>query len=576
MKDKWKLYLLLLLGVSNLSQSAITNIDNLENIQRAERAQRDLERTQRLLELRQKQEYINQQLMYAGKKINSEKDDALANIEDGKKYLFTDIRLEGSNSMKRETDKIIAKYINTEMNKQDMYELLTKLSNVFLAKGYSTTLVTIKSGNVNIGELVYEVKEGKVRDVKFLEKENGFRDKVRIGLAFPIGKDDLLNTRDMDQGIENMNIGGTNNIAEITPTEQYGYSDIFIEENYTTTGFTMGMDNSGYKDKGRDKVNFNFSQDNLLGINDMLTFNYIERLTKKRDFDKESNYDIGYSVPIGYWKIAYNYNLGDNYNSYYGQDGTRYVTESKSEKHKIKVSRVLSRGQYSKTAAHGGLVIRDNENTVAGTLVEVSSKKYANTTLAIDHTNKLFGGTFFGMIEYERGVPWFGAEGDPSPLTSGAFKIEYDKVNMNIDWMKYFNVKDHGFQYRMGIGASYSDDRLLAANQFTMGDEYTVRGFKESSVAGNKGIYINNTITYLGAKDMNRFLSMFKPFIGLDGGVSRDRDLPTSDKIMGMALGVKFNAGHLNASFTYGIPLMWAKDMPHEKNPIYFNVSYSF
>ena len=178
--------------------------------------------------------------MYAGKKINSEKDDALANIEDGKKYLFTDIRLEGSNSMKRETDKIIAKYINTEMNKQDMYELLTKLSNVFLAKGYSTTLVTIKSGNVNTGELVYEVKEGKVRDVKFLEKENGFRDKVRIGLAFPMGKDDLLNTRDMDQGIENMNIGGTNNIAEITPTEQYGYSDIFIEENYPRSIFDRG------------------------------------------------------------------------------------------------------------------------------------------------------------------------------------------------------------------------------------------------------------------------------------------------------------------------------------------------
>lgn len=37
----------------------------------------------------------------------------------------------------------------------------------------------------------------------------------------------------------------------------------------------------------------------------------------------------------------------------------------------------------------------------------------------------------------------------------------------------------------MGIGGSYSD-RLLSANQFTMGDEYTVRGFKESSVVGIK------------------------------------------------------------------------------------------
>ena len=211
-----------------------------------------------------------------------------------------------------------------------------------------------------------------------------------------------------------------------------------------------------------------------------------------------------------------------------------------------------------------------------GLTLDVSTKKYSNTTIAIDHSNRFLGGTIFGMLEYERGVPWFGAEKDPSPLKEGDYKIEYDKVNFNLDWMRIFGIKEHNFQYRMGIGGTYSDDRLMSANQFTMGDEFTVRGFKESSVAGNKGVYMNNTITYLGTQNMNKFLAMFKPFIGLDGGVSRDRDLPTSDKIAGMALGVKFNMGYLNASFTYGIPLVWADGMPHEDNPIYFNMRYSF
>lgn len=567
MRKSWRVKLsLLTLIVSN-------SILNAATIQRDSLS--DIEKTQRLLELRQKQDYINQQLMYPNKTKTKVETGILDKVKDGKKYLFTDIQLIGSKKLKKETDKIIKKYINTEMGKEDIYNLLIELSNVFLIKGYSTTLVTLKSGNINKGQLIYEVKEGKVRDIKFMDRDSSFRDKLRIKTAFPMKKDVLLNTKDMDQGIENMNVGGNNNVAEISPTEEYGYSDIMIEENYTPTGFSLGMDNSSYKDKGRNKVNINFSQDNLFGINDVLTLNYIERLTKDREKDKESNYDIGLAFPLGYWKIAYNYNLGDNYNTYKSDIGS-YKTESKTEKHKLKLSRVISRGQYQKTTLHTGLTIRDTKNTLNGLLLEVNSKKYANTTISLDHTNRFLGGTIFGAIEYERGVPWLGAEGDPKPLKEGGYKIEYDKINFNLDWLRYFSIKEQGFQYRMGIGGSYSDDRLLAVNQFTMGDEYTVRGFKESSVAGNKGVYVNNTLTYLGNKDTNKYLSIFKPFIGLDAGVSRDKDLPTSDKIAGMALGVKFDIGYLNGSFTYGIPLKWAAGMPHEKNPVYFNISYSF
>ena len=336
MTKNWRRILLCLLSLSGTIHAAVVpQRDTLS----------DIEKTQRLLELRQQQEYINQQLMYPNRKVEEKKENEILNIEDGKKYLFKKITLEGSNLYEKETKALIKKYENTEMSKQDIYELLTKLSNIYLAQGYSTTLVTIKSGNVNTGELVYQVKEGKVRDIKMLEKKTNLRDRMRIFGAFPIKKGDLLRTQDMDQGIENMNIGGYNNVTEITPTEEYGYSDILIEENYRPTGFSIGMDDSGYKDKGRNKVNINFSQDNILGLNDRFTANYIERLTKNRKLDKESNYDLGYSIPLGYWKIAYNYNLGDNYNTTISDLGS-YKSESKSKKHKLKISRVLSRGQF--------------------------------------------------------------------------------------------------------------------------------------------------------------------------------------------------------------------------------------
>ncbi|MGL4866080.1 MAG: ShlB/FhaC/HecB family hemolysin secretion/activation protein [Cetobacterium sp.] len=564
-KTSWSLLLLLLITTTKNAEARgeISQRDPL----------RDIEMTQRLLELRRQQEYIDEQLQYPTRNERRSEKSEIVDIEEGKKYLFPNIVVEGSTLYKSEINKTLKKYLNTEMGKKEIYELLTDLSNIFLSKGYMTTIVTLKSGNVNTGTLVYEIKEGKVNEIKYKDENTSLMKKLKLKLAFPLKKNEMLTTQGMDQGIENMNIGGNNNVAEVSAAEEYGYSDLIIEENYNPTGFSVGLDNSGYKDKGRYKVNFNFSQSNLLGLNDRLTLNYIERLTKQRKDDREPNYDLGYAIPFGYWSLAYNYNLGDNYNTIRSDIGS-YKTESKSQKHKIKLSRILSRGEQHKTTAYGTLVLKDNFNTMNGLVLDVSTKKYTNFVIGIDHTNRLLGGTIFGILEYERGVPWFGGEKDPEVFRSGDYKVEYDKFNFNLDWMRPFAILNQNFQYRMGMGGSYSEDRLLSANQFSMGDEFTVRGFKESSVSGNKGVYINNTISYMGTKDMNRFLAIFQPFIGLDGGISRDKDLPTSDKLVGGVVGVRANFNGLSAALTYGVPLRWAQGMPREKNPLYLNVNY--
>ena len=146
---------------------------------------------------------------------------------------------------------------------------------------------------------------------------------------------------------------------------------------------------------------------------------------------------------------------------------------------------------------------------------------------------------------------------------------EFDKYNFDFLLNKNFMLtKNQAANYKLNIGASYSDDRLLSRNKFDIGSEYTVRGFKESSVSGDKGIYINNTLTLLNEN--------FSPFIGLDFGISKDKDLDFVDKIAGMAAGVKYNRNNLNMSLTFSKPLKRSKGMPKESNPIYYNISYSF
>ena len=175
----------------------------------------------------------------------------------------------------------------------------------------------------------------------------------------------------------------------------------------------------------------------------------------------------------------------------------------------------------------------------------------------------------YASFGYERGLKWFGGAGDDKDSVKKPYKKEFDKYNFDFLLNKNFMLtKNQVANYKLNIGASYSDDRLLSRNKFDIGSEYTVRGFKESSVSGDKGIYINNTLTLLNKS--------FSPFIGLDFGISKDKDLDFVDKIAGIATGVKYNKNNLNMSLTFSKPLKRSKGMPKESNPIYYNISYSF
>ena len=565
-KQKKNLFLISLLLILTSPKTIYANFDS---------NQRAIERTQRLLELKRENEYINQELKYPMRKEIVIKKKPLDNIKEGEKYFFSQIKIEGGKKYQKALDKIIEKHIATKMSKEDIFKLVGELSNYYIENGYITTIVTVKKGNVKLGLLVFEVKEGKLNEIKIKnEKELTLKKKLKLFTAFPNRKDELLNIHDIDQGIENMNIGGWNNVMEVIPIEEYGYSDIIIEENYSWSGISIGVDNSSYKDNGREKLNISLEKDNLLGINDKLSFNFIERLTYHRKQNKETNYDLNYFFPLGYLKFSYNFNFGDSYNTIDGDFGS-YRTDGKSYKHKFRISRVVERTQNSKSTLYFDLTLKDNKNKMEGLLLEVNSKKYSYFSIGGNHVNKLWGGSFFSSINYERGVEWFGGEGNSDNPDSP--KPEFNKFNINLDWQRQIYLKNNSyFEYNFSLGGSYSPDRLLSANKFNMGDEFTVRGFKESSVSGDKGIYINNTLSYNLSREKYKILSKFKPFIGLDFGVSKDVDLENSDKIAGIAAGLSFYSNGLYGILTFSAPLRRSEGMPKETQPIYFSVSYRY
>lgn len=529
-----------------------------------------LQNQNRILDLLQKQNeerYIDEQLQYPDK-YSYQPQGEIKEFEDNKEYIFSNISAQSKHKIPNAIIAMLKSYENKPLRKQDIFELIKKTSEYYIRKGYTTTLVTIKSGNVKTGKLILEVKLGYINHI---EIQNSKYSKIRVFDAFPIKKGDVLDIYAIDQGLENISNGGYSYQMQVEPSDKVGYSDILIEEKKTPGGINIGLNDSSTIDKGALRSVLGFTQYNFLGINDTLSLTYMERFIHNRDKNKESIYSASYSIPFKYWKFFYSVSYTDNYAEIQAQFGN-YTNKSQNLRQTFRIQRVLHRNKNSKTTLYTQTKLRGQKNQVNNTLIEINSKNYTAIGIGVEHINKILGGNLYLDIEYLRGVPLFGGQRD---LKNSVFKAEYNKINLNASWQKFLYYSPYvALMYRLNIGGSYSNDELFYADKFFIGDQYTVRGFKESSLALDAGGYISNTISLKPIYFQGSIWNI-EPFLGLDYGGGRDYGLSHNDQILGVAFGVNYFWKVLAFGMTLSQSLLRSKDMPQEFMPIYFNLNIS-
>ena len=136
--------------------------------------------------------------------IRNQNFSVLKNNEDnGQKNLILNVNsivLEGNTIFEDfQIDAILRKYIGKNKN---IYALINELENKYIERGYVTTKVglnTEKSDFEN-GNISLFVLEGKIDKVFYDDKENKFK----TFITFPQRENNILNIRDLDQGIDNL------------------------------------------------------------------------------------------------------------------------------------------------------------------------------------------------------------------------------------------------------------------------------------------------------------------------------------------------------------------------------------
>ncbi|ABO56978.1 ShlB/FhaC/HecB family hemolysin secretion/activation protein [Burkholderia vietnamiensis] len=375
------------------------------------------------------------------------------------------------------------------VGKQGIDVLIKGLSQAILARGYVTTRVLIPEQDLSTGTLKLSLIPGMIRHVRFADEKLRGTWKT----AFPTRDGEVLNLRDLEQGLEQMKRVSSQDVSmQIVPGALPGESDVVLDVKRSKPWTVVAsIDNSGTRATGKLQGNLSVGIDNPLGLNDMLNVGVSQDLEFGDKRLGSHGWNGFYTIPWGYWAATLSASTNTYYQQIAGVNQT-FIASGNSKTVDFKLARVLARSQNDVFGEYFRLSRRFGQSFIEDT--EISQQRRNNTIIELGVTDRHYfdGAQFDGSAAYRQGVGGFGAQDDM--LAAGPtyrFKMAVLDANLSVP----FAIGKQPFRYVGTFHGQYTGNTLYYLDDMTIGSRYTVRGFDgETMLASSRGFYWRNEL----------------------------------------------------------------------------------
>jgi hemolysin activation/secretion protein len=452
-----------------------------------------------------------------------------------------EIVLEGASKLEpMEQARLAAPYLDRCLSLADINRLIADITNRYVELGFVTTRVYIPQQDLGSKRLVLKIVEGKVQSIVIDPASS-----ASAATAFPGLAGDVLNLRDLEQGLDQINRLASNSAKiDIEPGDEPGQSRVVIRNQPRKAWLAnASVDNSGIASTGRTLFSAGLSGDNLLGLNDYVsgTFRYSER--SNREYSESGG--LYGAVPYGYWTFSSALNWF-RYDSLVQGSVTTFETRGTSNSQMLRADRVVFRDQARKLSFAGGITLKQFENFLAGLPLDISS---ANLTVLDVGANLSWiglGGVFTFDAGIAKGVAALGATFDDSSRAAGAPQAQFEKYTYGASVYKPFSFAEQAMSWTSRLYGQYSQDPLYGIEQMAIGNLYTVRGFRNTVLAGRTGYYVRNDV----GMPIQVSGGQVKPFLGYDLG-----HVEQAGTLQGWAIGLEAAFAAVSLSLAYAQPI---------------------
>lgn len=426
---------------------------------------------------------------------------------------------------------------------------INKVQNAILAKGYVTTRVMAQEQDLTKGVLTLTLQPGRIGDIRF---DTPVFWRGRLWNAIPASKGDILNLRDIEQGLENFKrVPSVNADIKIIPGVREATSGLQVNwKAGRPVRLSLGLDDSGGKSTGQYLGSATLSVDTPFAQNDLFYANLGEDLFQHGPFGNRSH-TLNYFFPLGYWAFSANYS---DYSYHQNIPNANEVLHysGKSDTLQLTVSRLLYRDQSHKTTLNLRGYRKYSTNAVNDINIDLQKRRTAGWELGLNQRSYLGRTTLDANINWRRGTGALNALPAPEEAShSGSARTGMLLGDLSVN--QPFAWGEQPWRYYTSVRGQWSQSALTPQERMAIAGRYTVRGFDgEQMLSGEKGLLWRNEIAW------NMFSRGHELYLTTDCGRvdgPGTRDL-VGHQLAGSALGVRGMLwGLFNYDLSAGLPL---------------------
>ncbi|SUA16785.1 ShlB/FhaC/HecB family hemolysin secretion/activation protein [Neisseria lactamica] len=475
------------------------------------------------------------------------------------------------------------------LNAGDINQIMSLAQNALIGRGYTTTRILAAPQDLNSGKLQLTLMPGYLRSIRIDRSNDDQTHAGRIAAfqnKFPTRSNDLLNLRDLEQGLENLKRLPTAEAdLQIVPVEgEPNQSDVVVQWRQRLLPYrvSVGMDDSGTKATGKYQGNVTFSADNPLGLSDLFYVNYGRSIGNVPDETDSSgslkkggthNYALHYSVPFGKWTWAFNHS-GYRYHQAVAGLSAAYDYNGKSYNTDLGFNRLIYRDAKRKTHVGAKLWTRETQSYIDDAEITVQRRRTAGWLAELSHKEYIGNSTAQFKIAYKRGTGMSDALRAPEEaFGEGTSRMKIWTASADVNTP--FQIGKQLFAYDTSVHAQWNKTPLTSQDKLAIGGHHTVRGFDgEMSLSAERGWYWRNDLSW-----------QFKPghqlYLGADVGHVSGQSAKwlLGQTLAGTAIGIRGQiklGGNLHYDIFTGRALKKPEFFQSRKWASGFQVGYTF
>ena len=472
-------------------------------------------------------------------------DDTASPLNSTVKFELNSVDISESDILTDEDIELITRqYLKRIITLNDLNRLLDEINDLYRLKGYLASKAYLPPQKISNGTVKINLVEGRIGTLKIEGNTSTNSDYILTRLA--VSEGDLVELEQLGKRLERLNLLNDFQLGiALKPGEEIGKTTylLTVKEPKRQESFVY-TDNAGTKDVGLYRIGFNYVDRSLTGNRDLLTIGAYAA-------EGTSAFYTSYAFPIN--DFGTELRVSGNVSKIDIIDGALEVLD-------------ISGNSYSLGLELSHPFWVEQSGIVTGTLAvnkKRSSTDISSVTLFETKVNTIDVGIKWQQFS-PTSVSYASIKGTLAP-TNWDNETSFFKINADFS---YNTVLKHNWLALFRLGGQWSDTKNLpSVEQFQMGGIYTVRGYTEGLLVGDKGYYSRIELSHAVSNDMKKILGHnARHLLFLDHGAAiafkgNGKGTDKDDFLTSIGVGLDFNLSKdVSAYITIAKPLVHRDD----------------